>query len=45
MDLNPVLVNPDGCELVDVKIRIAEAGAWDSGVPRRLRPPATVTGG
>jgi acyl-CoA synthetase (NDP forming)/RimJ/RimL family protein N-acetyltransferase len=45
MDLNPVLVNPDGCELVDVKVRVADAGPWDSGVPRRLRPPATALGG
>ena len=39
MDLNPVVVNPDGCELVDVKMRVAEASPWDYGVPRRLRPP------
>jgi acyl-CoA synthetase (NDP forming) len=40
MDLNPVVVNAHGCELVDVKIRAARADGWDSGVPRRLRPPA-----
>jgi acyl-CoA synthetase (NDP forming) len=45
MDLNPVLVNRDGCELVDVKIRLAEADPWDSGVPRRLRPPAAAPSG
>ena len=39
MDLNPVLVSADGCALVDVKIRVAPAGEWDPGVPRRLRPP------
>jgi acyl-CoA synthetase (NDP forming)/RimJ/RimL family protein N-acetyltransferase len=42
MDLNPVLVNADGCSLVDVKVRVADAAPWDSGVPRRLRPPATT---
>ncbi len=45
MDLNPVLVNPAGCGLVDVKVRLAEADAWDSGVPRRLRPPLATPGG
>ena len=45
MDLNPVLVNPDGCELVDVKVRLADADPWDSGVPRRLRPPAPSPAG
>jgi acyl-CoA synthetase (NDP forming) len=45
MDLNPVLVNPSGCELVDVKVRLADAAPWDSGVPRRLRPPAATPGG
>jgi len=45
MDLNPVVVNSDGCELVDVKMRIAEASPWDSGVPRRLRPPVATSGG
>jgi acyl-CoA synthetase (NDP forming)/GNAT superfamily N-acetyltransferase len=44
MDLNPVVVTPDGCESVDVKVRVAEAGPWDSGVPRRLRPPAVASG-
>ena len=45
MDLNPVVVNSDGCELVDVKMRIADASPWDSGVPRRLRPPVAASGG
>ena len=45
MDLNPVLVNAHGCELVDVKVRIAPAQEWDSGVPRRLRPPAAQPAG
>ena len=39
MDLNPVVVHARGCELVDVKVRTAPADPWDSGVPRRLRPP------
>jgi acyl-CoA synthetase (NDP forming)/GNAT superfamily N-acetyltransferase len=43
MDLNPVVVNADGCELVDVKLRVAEAASWDSGVPRRLRPPVEAS--
>jgi acyl-CoA synthetase (NDP forming) len=45
MDLNPVLVNPDGCQLVDVKVRLAQADPWDSGVPRRLRPPPATPDG
>ncbi len=39
MDLNPVLVSPDGCCLVDVKVRLAEAAPLDAGIPRRLRRP------
>jgi acyl-CoA synthetase (NDP forming) len=45
MDLNPVLVSTHGCALVDVKVRVAQADAWDSGVPRRLRPPPSVSVG
>jgi acyl-CoA synthetase (NDP forming) len=45
MDLNPILVNADGCHLVDVKIRITPADPWDSGIPRRLRPPAAAPSG
>ena len=42
MDLNPVLVTSDGCALVDVKVRLAQAAPLDAGIPRRLRrPPAT----
>jgi acyl-CoA synthetase (NDP forming) len=37
LDLNPVMVGPQGCVLVDVKARIARATLFDSGVPRRLR--------
>ena len=39
LDLNPVLVTPDGCSLVDVKIRLATAAPLDAGIPRRLRSP------
>jgi hypothetical protein len=45
VDLNPVLVNPDGCELVDVKIRVTPALLWDPVVPRRLRPPPATPDG
>jgi acyl-CoA synthetase (NDP forming)/RimJ/RimL family protein N-acetyltransferase len=45
LDLNPVLVNPDGCGLVDVKVRVTDAAPWDSGVPRRLRPPPATPAG
>ena len=45
MDLNPVIVNAGGCELVDVKVRLMPAEPWDSGVPRRLRRPAVPQGG
>ena len=39
LDLNPVLVTPDGCSLVDVKVRLATAAPMDAGIPRRLRRP------
>ncbi len=45
LDLNPVIVSSDGCYLVDVKVRVAAAGPWDAGVPRRLRPPTQVPAG
>jgi acyl-CoA synthetase (NDP forming) len=38
LDLNPVLVRADGVALVDVKIRLAPAGAGND-VPRSLRSP------
>lgn len=38
LDLNPVLVGPAGCEVVDVKIRLASATPLDDGIPRHLRP-------
>ena len=37
VDLNPVLVGPDGCALVDVKVRLAHSVPVDAGIPRRLR--------
>ena len=37
VDLNPVLVGPDGCALVDVKVRLADSVPVDAGIPRRLR--------
>ena len=39
LDLNPVLATPDGCSLVDVKVRLEPAAPLDAGVPRRLRRP------
>nr|WP_246416137.1 bifunctional GNAT family N-acetyltransferase/acetate--CoA ligase family protein [Nocardioides luti] len=39
LDLNPVLVTPTGCSLVDVKVRLAPATLLDAGIPRRLRRP------
>ncbi|GAA1148324.1 GNAT family N-acetyltransferase [Nocardioides aquiterrae] len=37
LDLNPVLVGPAGCTVVDAKVRIAPGPVLDAGVPRRLR--------
>lgn len=39
LDLNPVLVTPHGCSLVDVKVRLAASPPLDAGIPRRLRRP------
>lgn len=40
MDLNPVIMTPQGAACVDVKIRVAEVTRRDdAGVPRRLRSP------
>lgn len=38
LDLNPVLVGPAGCAIVDVKARLTPADPFDDGVPRHLRP-------
>ena len=37
LDLNPVLVGPDGCVVVDVKIRLGTPVGPDSATPRQLR--------
>ncbi|MGC4112055.1 MAG: GNAT family N-acetyltransferase [Nocardioides sp.] len=37
LDLNPVLVGPTGCQVVDVKARLAPADPLDDGIPRHLR--------
>jgi acyl-CoA synthetase (NDP forming) len=37
LDLNPVLVSPNGCALVDVKVRLEHGVRLDAGVPRQLR--------
>ncbi|MDN5894365.1 MAG: GNAT family N-acetyltransferase [Nocardioides sp.] len=39
LDLNPVVVTPSGCSLVDVKVRLATAAPLDAGIPRQLRRP------
>jgi len=43
VDLNPVMVTPTGCELVDVKLRLQSA-MLGSDDPRQLRPRETGTG-
>lgn len=37
LDLNPVLVAPDGCSVVDAKLRLAPADALHLDRPRQLR--------
>jgi acyl-CoA synthetase (NDP forming) len=37
LDLNPVLVGPAGCTVVDAKVRVAPGRVLDAGVPRQLR--------
>ena len=37
LDLNPVMVGPSGCALVDVKVRLAQSGGPGDGGPRQLR--------
>ncbi len=39
LDLNPLLVAPDGVHCVDVKVRLHARDALDAGIPRRLRSP------
>ncbi len=38
LDLNPVLVGPDACAVVDVKMRLARSTGPDRSAPRQLRP-------
>lgn len=38
VDLNPVIVGPDSCAVVDVKVRLDRSAVVDPGIPRRLRP-------
>lgn len=38
LDLNPVLVGPDGCVVVDAKVRLATPVGPDTAAPRQLRP-------
>lgn len=40
LDLNPLLVAPDGVHCVDVKVRLQASEALDAGIPRRLRSPS-----
>lgn len=40
LDLNPLIVAPEGVRCVDVKIRLRGSRALDAGIPRRLRPPS-----
>ena len=37
LDLNPLVVTPDGVHCVDVKVRLQAPASMDAGVPRRLR--------
>ncbi|HYF74417.1 MAG TPA: GNAT family N-acetyltransferase [Nocardioides sp.] len=38
VDLNPVMVGPESCAIVDAKVRLDRSAAPDPGIPRRLRP-------
>jgi hypothetical protein len=38
LDLNPVLISPEGCVVVDVKVRLATPVGPDAATPRQLRP-------
>jgi hypothetical protein len=40
LDLNPLLVTPEGVHCVDVKVRLWQGSALDAGIPRRLRAPS-----
>jgi acyl-CoA synthetase (NDP forming) len=38
LDLNPVMVSPDGCAVVDAKVRLASPDEALRDLPRQLRP-------
>ena len=38
LDLNPVMVSPAGCAVVDAKVRLATPVGPDASAPRQLRP-------
>ena len=38
LDLNPVVIRADGCDVVDVKLRLAMPIGPDVTAPRQLRP-------
>ncbi len=38
LDLNPVMVGPGGCFVVDAKLRLADVDAMSRDLPRQLRP-------
>ena len=40
LDLNPLLVAPDGVHCVDVKVQLRSSETLDAGIPRRLRSPS-----
>jgi hypothetical protein len=40
LDLNPVMVGPAGCAVVDVKMRLSPPVGPDPTAPRQLRPLA-----
>ncbi|GAB3779589.1 bifunctional acetate--CoA ligase family protein/GNAT family N-acetyltransferase [Nocardioides ungokensis] len=39
LDLNPVVVTPEDCVLVDIKVRVASGLPVNAGIPRQLRSP------
>ncbi|MFY1670822.1 GNAT family N-acetyltransferase [Plantactinospora sp. WMMB334] len=44
LDLNPVMVGPDGVAVVDAKLRIAPVGAEPDGILRQLRAAGPAVG-
>jgi hypothetical protein len=41
LDLNPVMARPDGCTLIDAKVRLAAATDASMDQPRQLRRSGT----